>query len=575
MNIEKVLHRSGILYQVQKPSRYIGHEWNRTKKPVDKALTRFLLVFPDLYEIGMSHLGLRILYDVINRTPGMMAERAFLPWVDMQRKITDGTIPLYSLESFSTIDEFDAIGFTLQYELSYPGIIRFLDLAKLSPFSLDRKDEDPILIAGGPCAYNPEPLAEILDAFFIGDAEEGIVEIGECLRANKGERKPKRLSELAKIPGVYVPRFPPAAPVRKRIVPKEALNCIQDWMVPFFPIVHERAILETQRGCTRGCRFCQAGMIYRPVRESPLETLARMVVKRTEETGYEEMALLSLSTLDYSQLSELIARSRAFLDEKMVALSIPSSRMDQFSLQIANQISGVRKSGLTFAPEAGTQRMRNVINKNLSEEEILTTVLTAKNGGWTRLKLYFMVGLPTETAEDIEGIVTLTKKIKEVGIKKISVSVAGFVPKPHTPFQYCAQKTVDELHRILHALLNIKGVASFELHKPEMSWVEGVLARGDRKLGPSLVQVSRQGNGFEGLQEEFSYERWGSAWLDTGIDPDRYTAQRGTEEAFPWDVVDAGLTKAFLKSEYEKALRAESTPDCRDGACSQCGVCLP
>jgi radical SAM superfamily enzyme YgiQ (UPF0313 family) len=346
-------------------------------------------------------------------------------------------------------------------------------------------------------------------------------------------------------------------------------------MVPFFPIVHERAILETQRGCTRGCRFCQAGMIYRPVRESPLETLARMVVKRTEETGYEEMALLSLSTLDYSQLSELIARSRAFLDEKMVALSIPSSRMDQFSLQIANQISGVRKSGLTFAPEAGTQRMRNVINKNLSEEEILTTVLTAKNGGWTRLKLYFMVGLPTETAEDIEGIITLTKKIKEVGIKKINVSVAGFVPKPHTPFQYCAQKTVDELHRILHALLNIKGVASFELHKPEMSWVEGVLARGDRKLGPSLVQVSRQGNGFEGLQEEFSYERWVSAWLDTGIDPDRYTAQRGTEEAFPWDVVDAGLTKVFLKSEYEKALRAESTPDCRDGACSQCGVCLP
>ena len=575
MNIEKTLHRSGILYQVQKPSRYIGHEWNRSKKPVEKGDARFLLVFPDLYEIGMSHLGLRVLYDAVNRAPGMMAERAFLPWVDMQRKIDDGVIPLYSLETFSTIDDFDAVGFTLQYELSYPGVIRFIELANLSPFSHDRKDEDPILIAGGPCVYNPEPLAEILDAFFIGDAEEAIVEIGECLRATKGERKVKRLSELATIPGVYVPRFPPASPVRKRIVPKEALNRVGDWIVPFIPIVHERSILETQRGCTRGCRFCQAGMIYRPVRESPLETLTRMVIARTEDTGYEEMALLSLSTLDYSQLSELIESSRAYLDKKMVALSVPSSRMDQFSMQIANQIAGVRKTGLTFAPEAGTQRMRDVINKNLSEEEILATAVAAKNGGWTRLKLYYMVGLPTETDEDIEGIITLTRKIKEVGFRKINVSVAGFVPKPHTPFQYCAQKTVDELHRILHALLDIKGMASFELHKPEMSWVEGVLARGDRKLGASLVRVSRQGNGFEGLQEEFAYERWVSAWSESGIDPHRYTGQREIDGVFPWDVVDAGLTKTFLRSEYEKALRGEPTPDCRMGACNQCGVCDP
>jgi radical SAM family uncharacterized protein len=574
VNVEKELHTSGILYQVQKPSRYIGHEWNRVRKAEDKPFLRFLLVFPDLYEIGMSHLGLRILYDVINRTPGMSAERAFLPWIDMQEKIKQDRIPLYSLDTFSTIDEFDVIGFTLQYELAYPGIIRFLDLAKLSPYATERREKDPIILGGGPCVYNPAPLADIFDAFLIGDGEEAIVEIGNNLLSTSNKKKEERLIELSRTEGVYVPRLGTVKPVTKRIAPATSLNGIHSWVVPFFTIVHERSILEVQRGCTRGCRFCQAGMIYRPVREDTPYHLSNVALWNTRATGYEEMSLLSLSTLDFSALPSLIDSLSPMLNERVISLSIPSSRMDQFSLEIADRISHFRKTGLTFAPEAGTQRMRNVINKNLSEEEIIATIQSAKEGGWSRVKLYFMVGLPTETEEDILGIIELTKKIKNIGIKKISVSVAGFVPKPHTPFQYCEQVSVNTLHETLHRLLPLKAYASFELHKPEMSWVEGVLARGDRSLGRSLVQVAREGEGFEALQESFSYQRWRDAWEAYGIQPETYTSQRSTGETMPWDIIDSGLSKSFLISEYRKALAAETTPDCRNGVCSSCGVCM-
>lgn len=588
MNVEKLYHTSGILYQLQKPSRYIGHEWNRSrKKPADTV--RFLLVFPDLYEIGMSHLGLRILYHKLNDSPLMSAEMAFLPWTDLQQKIRDNAVPLFSLDSFSTIDEFDVLGFTLQYELAYPGVAKFLELSNLNPFRRERKEKDPIIIAGGPCVYNPEPMADIIDAFFIGDAEEGILEIGESLHRTKGKSKRERLSELAQIAGVYVPAFyvwdgecvlpekglsfPVPFPITKRIAPKERLNDLNNWIVPFFSVVHDRSILEIQRGCTRGCRFCQAGMVYRPVRECDLHKLVEKTAQRIQETGYEEMSLLSLSTLDYSQLSQLLDRIRPTLDEKVISLSIPSSRMDQFGLQIADQISQFRKTGLTFAPEAGSQRLRNVINKNLTEEEILCTARSAKEYGWSRIKLYYMVGLPTEREEDIKEIVQLTQKIKAIGFKKISVSIAGFVPKPHTPFQFCELTSVDRLHQILHQLLDLKRIASFELHKPEMTWIEGILARGDRDLGKVIVRVAQKGNGFEALQEEFTFDRWIAAMEELEVLPEKYTVAKTIDARLPWDAIDSGIRKEFLISEYQKALFEETTSDCREGECSNCGVC--
>jgi radical SAM family uncharacterized protein len=595
------------LRRVQKPGRYTGGELNGVVKDRQSVDVRFAFCFPDTYEIGMSHLGMKILYGLLNKIPDVWCERVFAPWVDFEEQMRQNAIPLYGLESGDPIRDFDLIGFTLQYEMSYTNVLNMLDLAGVPLHTADRMDSlAPVVIAGGPCACNPEPLADFIDLFALGEGEEVICEVvdlyKECRRAGRNKRA--FLLAAAQIPGVYVPSLydvsyhedgtlrsvTPAAPgvpatVTKRIIRDlDRLYYPENFVVPFMSIVHDRAMLEVFRGCIRGCRFCQAGFIYRPVREKGPSALDRQAHSLCEGTGYEEISLSSLSTSDYTELEPLLTRLLGWTPEKNVSLSLPSLRVDNFPRELMEKIQSVRKSSLTFAPEAGTQRLRDTINKNINEEELIQTCRTAFSGGWTSVKLYFMLGLPTETDDDVEGIIRLAQKVVDTYYAlpehpkgkavQVTVSVATFVPKPFTPFQWEAQDDGETILRKQKLLLNAKKSRKITVHCHESrtSYLEAVLAKGDRRLGAVLEAAWRRGCKLDSWSECFDYDRWMEAFRRTGVDPAFYALRRrGEDEAFPWDHLDFGVDRAFLLRENRRAHQSVSSPNCRQ-QCLGCGA---
>lgn len=600
MNLDK------ILKVVDRPSRYIGNEFNSVHKDLSDINIRFGFCFADVYEIGMSHLGMKILYHLLNSAPDIYCERFFTPWVDMEEEMIKNDIPLFSLETKTPAREFDFLGFTLQYEMSYTNILNMLKLSNIPIYSDARTEEDPIICAGGPCAYNPEPLAPFIDFFVLGEGEEVLMEVMDLYRTMKaqGKTKDEFLREVVKIEGVYVPKFYDVcynedgtiksftknydgAPdkIKKRII-KDFDKCFapDNIIVPFMEIVHDRIMLEVFRGCIRGCRFCQAGMIYRPVRERTPEMLLDLAKRLIENTGYEEISLSSLSTSDYTKLKELTDGLLDLTEEKKIGLSLPSLRLDNFSLELMQKVQKVRKSGLTFAPEAGTQRLRDVINKNITEEDLYNAATTAFSGGYGTIKLYFMIGLPTETSDDVLGISYLANEVvalykhtpKEIRNKnlKVTVSVSSFVPKPFTPFQWVAQNTKDELfskQMLLKEQIKNRYV-TYNWHDSALSILEGIVARGDRRLAKVIAEAHRLGAKFDSWHEHFSPSLWYEAFKNTGIDPDFYnTRERSYDEILPWDHIDVGVNKEFLIKESEKAKRGETTNNCRE-KCSGCGI---
>lgn len=595
-----------ILPRVEKPGRYIGNEWNSVHKSLEGINIRFAFGFPDSYEVGMSHLGIKILYHLLNEQKDIYCERIFAPWPDMEKEMRENNVKLFALESRDYIDKFDFIGFTLQYEMSYTNIVNMIDLAGLPVRSEKRKEGQPFVIAGGPCAYNPEPLAGIIDLFALGEGEELILEIMDVYKSWKssGKARAEFLKAAAAIQGVYVPSLykveynadntikqvvplDEEAPkkIKKRIV-KSLKNVYfpDKIIVPYIEIVHDRIILEIFRGCTRGCRFCQAGMVYRPVREREVEELLEIADKLLSSTGYEEISLSSLSTGDYSRLQELVEKLMSKYQSSRVALSLPSLRLDSFTLKLIEEVQKVRKSGLTFAPEAGTQRMRDIINKGVTEEDLITSVGSAFETGYNGIKLYFMIGLPTETMEDIEGIADLACKVlnrynevpRDVRPKYLNLTVAAssFVPKAFTPFQWVPQdriETLIEKQKHLRAALK-KKQATVNWHEPQVSYMEAVFARGDRRLHEVLIKAWELGCKFDGWDEHFRFSKWMEAFEHCGVDPEFYAYRsRELDEILPWDHIDVGVTKEYLKSEYKKALEAKLTEDCKV-ACSGCGI---
>ncbi|MDI3280907.1 MAG: TIGR03960 family B12-binding radical SAM protein [Bacillota bacterium] len=598
-----------ILPRVRKPSRYLGNEVNAVRKDPASVKVRFALVFPDLYEVGMSHLGLKILYHILNRRPDTAAERVFAPDLDLEEIMRREKLPLFSLETTSPLRDFDLIGFTLQYELSYTTILNLLDLAGVPLLASQRGNGDPLVVGGGPCAFNPEPVAEFFDLLVIGDGEEAVVELVEDYRRWREERREwdraAFLRSLAGREGIYVPSLyrvaynkdhtvqgweaAPGAPwpVRKRVVADlDRADFPTDLVVPYLDVVHDRAMVEVFRGCTRGCRFCQAGIIYRPVRERREETVRRLAGEMLARTGYEEISLTSLSSADYTCLEPVLSHLLRLYGPQGVAVSLPSLRLDSFAVELAEKIQGVRKTGLTFAPEAGTQRLRNVINKNVTEEDLLTVAEGAFRAGWTGLKLYFMIGLPTETREDLEGIAALAERVAELGRRihgpkrgrvRVVVSLSSFVPKPHTPFQWEGQdppEVLVEKQDFLKARLRHRAV-ELHWHDHRLSFIEAVLSRGDRRLKEVLLAAWSRGAKLDSWSDHFRYEAWQQAFSDAGIDPHFYaTRPRALDERFPWEIVDAGVTREFLLRERERALAGLTTPDCRFAPCPQCGVCV-
>ncbi|HHW30248.1 MAG TPA: TIGR03960 family B12-binding radical SAM protein [Clostridiaceae bacterium] len=597
-----------ILQSVEKPSRYIGNEWNSVHKNTGEIKVRFAFCFPDIYEIGMSHLGMKILYHLLNERPDTWCERVFAPWVDMERIMRSENIPLFALESHDPVKDFDMLGFTLQYEMSYTNIVNMLDLAGIPIRASQRGENHPFVCAGGPCAYNPEPLAEVIDFFLIGEGEDAINEIIDTYISWKGKKLPRKnfLEMVAAIEGVYVPsfydinynsdgtikeiipksdRYP--AKIRKRIIINlDDVYYPEKPIVPFTGIVHDRIMLEVFRGCIRGCRFCQAGYVYRPVREKSSGKLTETAKKLVESTGYDEISLTSLSTSDYTSLEELTQNLIDDMEPKKVSLSLPSLRIDSFSLNLMEKAQKVRKGGLTFAPEAGTQRLRDVINKGVTEEDLMNSVSTAFLGGWGSVKLYFMLGLPTETAEDIEGIGDLAEKVvkiyretpKEKRGKKLEVTVSTsyFVPKPFTPFQWEAQDTMEVLREKQKILKNkIKNRAIiFTWNDPELSFLEAVYARGDRRTGEVLIKAWEKGCKFDSWDENFKFNKWMEAFNECGIDPTFYAnRKREYDEIFPWEHIDIGVTKQHLIRENKKAYQGKLTENCRVN-CSGCGAAI-
>jgi radical SAM family uncharacterized protein len=567
----------------------------------------YALALPDVYEVGMSNLGLKILYDIINQRDDAAAERVYAPWTDMEAEMRAHRIPLYALESFRPISEFDVIGFSLQYEMSFSNILNMLDLANVPMKTADRQLEHPFVIGGGPCAFNAEPVADFFDFFIMGEGEESINDVTDCLVRWKREGKPGGrmglLRRVAAIEGIYVPQFyqidyhtdkkiaavvplqPEAKPcVIKRVVADmDKAPFPTKLVMPYLDIVHDRIMLELFRGCSRGCRFCQAGTIYRPVRERRPETLVNLAKQLVANTGYDEISLVSLSTADYSCLHELITELQEGLREQKVSVSLPSLRVDSFSVDLAKQVQAVRKSGLTFAPEAGTQRMRDVINKGVTEENLRDAVTAAFKAGWSSVKLYFMIGLPTETDEDVRGIADLAYRVLDwyreaTGRRgaKVSVSVSSFVPKCQTPFQWMEQDAVSEMRRkqaLLKSVIRDRSI-SLHWHDPEVSFLEAVFARGDRRLSDVLIHAWQNGARFDGWSEHFRFDVWMAAFAATGIDPHFYANRsRETDEILPWDHLSAGVDKRYLQSEYDKGVSLELTPDCRRGDCGGCGVC--
>lgn len=598
--------RDKILMQVQKPTRYTGGELNACIKDKDSVKIRFGFCFPDLYEIAMSHLGIKILYHILNEREDTYCERVFAPWTDMEALMRERDMKLFALESGDEVTNFDFLGFTLQYELSYSNVVNMLDLAGIPLFSADRKEGQPFVCAGGPCAYNAEPIADFIDLFMLGEGEEVICELMDVYSAWKDSGKTRKefLELAAQIPGVYVPSFydvsynddgtvkeikpnnPNAAEkIKKRIVTDfSSAYTPESFIVPFGEVVHDRAVLEVFRGCIRGCRFCQAGYVYRPVRQRSADRLIDVADKLLSSTGFDEISLSSLSTSDYTELPTLTSRLIDITEKKKINLSLPSLRIDNFSMELMKKIQKVRKSGITFAPEAGTQRLRDVINKNITEEDIEKSVRMLFAGGYTTVKLYFMVGLPTETDEDVEGIAALAEKVLSVYFEtpkeerakniNITVSTSNFVPKPFTAFQWARQATREEMvekQNILKRAIKSKRIR-YNWHDNKTSYLEGVFARGDRRLSKVIKRAVELGCKFDGWNEHFNFEMWMKAFDDCGVDPDFYTSrERSYDEIFPWDHIDVGVTKNFLQRESEKAQRAETTANCRE-KCAGCGA---
>lgn len=595
-----------ILMSVQKPVRYTGGEIGMIKKDPKSVSIRFAFCFPDVYDIGMSHLGMKILYHLINERSDTYCERCFAPWPDMEEKMIENNFSLYALESGDKLLDFDILGFTLQYEMSYSNILNMLSLSNIPLTTKERGEDFPFICAGGPCTYNPEPLYDIFDFFIIGEGEEIINEVLDEYKRwkNSGKSKKEFLEAISSIEGIYVPSFydihynddgtikeikpnnTVAKPkVRKRIIRDFNKSYFpEDLIVPFGEIVHDRITLEVFRGCIRGCRFCQAGFIYRPVREKSCDELLRIADTLIDKTGYEEISLCSLSTSDYTGLKDLTEGLLDNTKPKMVNLSLPSLRIDNFSLELMQKVQTVRKSGLTFAPEAGSQRLRDIINKGVTEQDLINSAALVFSGGWGNIKLYFMIGLPYEQYSDIEGIADLAFKVRNTFYEtpaqnrsksvKINVSASSFVPKAFTPFQWEAQNSIDEIiDKQKHLRLFIKSKqVNFSWHEPYASYLEGVFARGDRRICAVLIAAHKSGCKFDGWSEYFSFDKWMKAFNECGVDADFYNLRkRDYLEVLPWDHIDIGVSKKFLISESERAKAAATTPNCRV-KCASCGA---
>lgn len=600
-----------ILMKIEKPARYIGNEVNMVVKNPADVDVRFAMCFPDVYEVGMSHLGIQIIYDLLNRRDDVYCERVYSPWIDLDKVMREQNIPLFAIESQQPIKEFDFLGITLQYEMCYTNVLQVLDLAEIPLMSKDRTEDDPIVIGGGPCAYNPEPIADFFDLFYIGEGETEYYNLIDLYKENKkkGGSKKDFLEMAATIPCIYVPQFYDVTyndngtikemlPNNDNAPSKVRKDIVLDFdnvpypekpLVPYIKVVQDRCVLEIQRGCIRECRFCQAGSVYKPLREKNLETLKDLAVKMLKATGHEEISLSSLSTSDYSQLKELIDFLITECKSRNINISLPSLRIDAFSLDVMSKVQDVKKSSITFAPEAGTQRMRNVINKGLSEEDILNGSRQAFEAGWNKVKLYFMLGQPTETYEDVDGIMDLCEKIAELyyetvpkeqrkGKCQITASTSFFVPKPFTPFQWapmCSASTflgkAKQVNDKMKTLLNRKSIR-YNWHEADLSVLEGLLARGDRRLSKTLLSVYEKGGIYDSWSECHDDAIWNEAIKETGVDMDFYiTRERKDEEIFPWDFIDTGVTKRFLLNEWHNAHDEKVTPNCRM-KCSGCGA---